>query len=162
MRFKLANVLLKVDDFLEDHPDLLYHATSTATYDGGSRSLAFSGRVDFLTYFNALSLAKWRKYTDIDNLHLHLELIGDPCRIGLMRTYQQAGEPRVETMADHLTKPPDGATPLSIDIDIDLDDAVLVGFLDHRVHHTAVQRTEDIAVGMVRAPLHAVRQLVEA
>lgn len=128
MRFKLANVLLRVDEFLEDHPDLLYHATSMARYEEVTDSLAFSGRVDFLTYFNALSLAKWRKYTDIDNLQLHLELVGDPCRIGLMRAYRQVGEPRVETVADHLTKPPDDVTPLSIDIDIDIDDAVLVGF----------------------------------
>lgn len=39
--------------------------------DGG---VALQGSVDLFTYFNACSLAKWKKYTGIQRVHVHLEL----------------------------------------------------------------------------------------
>ena len=36
--------------------------------------IELQGSADFFTYFNACSLAKWKKYTGIKRVHLHLEL----------------------------------------------------------------------------------------
>ncbi|MGI6591604.1 MAG: glycosyltransferase [Eggerthellaceae bacterium] len=82
-RFKLANVLFEADDFLKDHVDILYRADDWTSYDKETGSFSFSGEVDFCTYFNAISVEKWRRYTDIMTIRLHLEIAGDPCRISL-------------------------------------------------------------------------------
>lgn len=83
-RFKLANVLLEADDFLEEHKDILYRTEGPASYDPEVGSLTFSGTVDFCTYFNSISVVKWRQYTDIMTIRLHVEVAGDPCHIELM------------------------------------------------------------------------------
>lgn len=44
---------------------------SCTPVDGG---VALQGSVDLFTYFNACSLAKWKKYTGIQRVHVHLEL----------------------------------------------------------------------------------------
>lgn len=43
--------------------------------------IRFSGSVDFFTYFNACSLAKWKKYARIDNEFLQLEISSLDCSI---------------------------------------------------------------------------------
>lgn len=80
-RFKLANVLFEMDDFLCEHPGVLYRASGPADYDEEYDAFAFNGEVDFCTYFNAVSVSKWRTYTDILTVRLHLEVSGDPCRV---------------------------------------------------------------------------------
>lgn len=45
------------------------------------KTLVFEGSVDFLTYFNALSIAKWRSYTVVQDFLLRLEVEGAPCRL---------------------------------------------------------------------------------
>lgn len=80
MQHKLSNVLLKIDDHMTDYPSVYYRADD-ASYCSEAEALEFSGKVDFLTYFNACSVAKWRKYAGIQQVYLHLELEGDVCSI---------------------------------------------------------------------------------
>lgn len=75
--FKLANVLVELDDFTEDHVDIFYRASGATSPDVETHALSFEGNIDFFTYFNAISWCKWTKYASIDNLWLHLELCGD-------------------------------------------------------------------------------------
>lgn len=82
-QFKLANILLKLDDHLRRFPQMLYRAGGAVDFSDADESLAFEGQLDLMTYFNALSAAKWERYTGIQNAHLHLELVGDPCQVAL-------------------------------------------------------------------------------
>lgn len=76
---KLSNVMLKVDDHMSAYPQAYYRAEGSATFDAGA--LAFSGTVDFLTYFNACSVKKWRTYAEIESVRLRLVLSGDRCML---------------------------------------------------------------------------------
>ena len=76
----LANVLVRTDDFASGYPELYYRAKSAA-YDKDTGALSFSGTVDFSTYFNALSLEKWKRYTSVGVIKLELEVAGDACDI---------------------------------------------------------------------------------
>lgn len=85
IKHKLSNVVLKIADHMQDYPDVYYRIDNTA---GGSAqyvddecALEISGKVDFLTYFNSCSVAKWKKYTGIHSVKLHLDLVGDACTI---------------------------------------------------------------------------------
>lgn len=80
-RYKLANILLQPDDFLENDTDLLYRTSAGARVYSINNILYFSGEVDFCTYFNAASVAKWRRYTGLVSVRLHIEIAGAPCRI---------------------------------------------------------------------------------
>lgn len=70
----LSNIVLpKNDDPLGGwelyiKPD---QGASCIPVDGG---VALQGSVDLFTYFNACSLAKWKKYTGIQRVYVHLEL----------------------------------------------------------------------------------------
>lgn len=81
--FRLANVLLKQDSFIKDYQELYFRGAKCA-FDDTCDALACRGRTDFMTYFNALSIAKWRRYTTVDQVKLHLELSGAPCAIRLL------------------------------------------------------------------------------
>lgn len=80
---KLANVLLEAEDYLAEAPELLFikHEGARCSYDRRSQALKLSGLVDFTTYLNALSVAKWVAYTAIDQVKLHIEVAGDGCVI---------------------------------------------------------------------------------
>lgn len=56
-------------------------STNSTTFCPENQALKFSGGVDFATYFNGFSLEKWRHYTVVDEVYLHLELQGDSCDI---------------------------------------------------------------------------------
>lgn len=86
MQFKIANILLSVDDFLQDNTNLLYRGACLPVEDAKD-TYGFMGVLDLCTYFNALPLTKWQQYTSLDNLVLHLELCGDDCDIAVARTY---------------------------------------------------------------------------
>ncbi len=86
--FKLANLLFS-DDFLAESPELLYRADGVVDFDAADRTFAVAGAVDFLTYFNAFPLAKWREYTGLDNLALHIEVAGADFDATILRAYPQ-------------------------------------------------------------------------
>ena len=80
-QFRLANILFQLPEHLRCYPEMIYRAQGAVDFDEESRSFAFEGELDLLTYFNGFSAAKWRKYAAIEDVRLHLELVGDPCEI---------------------------------------------------------------------------------
>ncbi len=107
---RLANVLLQVEPHAAAYPDIWYRAAEGATecvegagaeagtgagVDEGTTldtsaaaspeagALRITGPVDFTTYLNGISSAKWRRYTGINDIRLHLELEGDGCDLVL-------------------------------------------------------------------------------
>ncbi len=82
--FKLANILLEIDDFLSSYPEMLYRASDVPVHEASESALSFSGSLDLMTYFNGFSCSKWGKYTGLDRAYLHVELAGDACDIEMM------------------------------------------------------------------------------
>lgn len=89
---KLSNLVLKPATFLENHCDVLFRSDNNAYYDEEKNSLAFSGTVDFLTYFNSCSLRKWKQYTNVENPKLHLVLSGDVVVFQFLAARTKSGE----------------------------------------------------------------------
>ena len=78
MIFKLANILLEDNDRARNYPDLYCRTSSPipACKDDGSFILFPYSQFDFATFFNALSVKKWRRYTVVRNVGVHLEISG--------------------------------------------------------------------------------------
>ncbi len=87
VNLKLANILLEDSPQFLQQPTLLHRSTSPLKkgQQEGIWSLAGPGTHDFTTYFNALSVAKWREYTVADEFWLHLEARGDAFSLALTR-----------------------------------------------------------------------------
>ncbi|WP_165045377.1 glycosyltransferase [Adlercreutzia sp. ZJ138] len=81
IRHKLSNVVLEVPEHMLSYTGAYYRTDAPVFSTAGY--LSFSGRIDFLTYFNSCSLSKWKKYTNIQSLNLHLELSGAGCDCSL-------------------------------------------------------------------------------
>ncbi len=80
--FKLANVLLEDTPQFATEPTLVCRSTvTTHAGDDGSWVLPGGSTHDFTTFFNALSVKKWRTYTVCRDFSLHIELQGGPCRL---------------------------------------------------------------------------------
>lgn len=86
----LANIVLALDAQVASCPGIVYRANGATDYSAASRSLAFEGQLDFLTYLNALSWSKWRKYTYAKDAKLHIALAGDPCKLQLTAVLPEA------------------------------------------------------------------------
>lgn len=79
MQFKIMNVLLSESSQFLGAPLLLCRSTRPLrdAEDGeGAWALDGPGKYDFMTYFNAISIQKWRKYTVAKKYYLHLEIKG--------------------------------------------------------------------------------------
>lgn len=86
--FRIANVLLDESRQFHTTP-LLYYRSSRAIFPSsteGTWRLVGPGSFDFTTFFNALSINKWREYTVAEGFTLHLELRGAACTIIQTRT----------------------------------------------------------------------------
>ena len=86
-RFKIMNILCSnAAQFLEA-PGLLVHTSKPIAYVAESSDsvcrLAAGGEYDFMTYFNALSIRKWRDYTIAREFGLHMEVRGGAGQIAL-------------------------------------------------------------------------------
>lgn len=83
--FKIANVLLECNPRSVNYPSLYCRASAPVVQDprSGLWELRGPGSFDFMTYFNAVSVAKWRKYTHVKSLFLHIELKGAACKVVL-------------------------------------------------------------------------------
>lgn len=156
--FKLANVLLKLPDHVRRHPELLYRATASVDFQEADASLAFEGRIDFLTYFNSFSAVKWRRYADVEAVRLHLELVGDACDIQLMGVGLDALDPKdAPPVARNFTSsaikadiaPQPIGAPLrfsgsseyqAFDIDVPVEGMAIVGFALASEGATALRR----------------------
>lgn len=115
-RFKLANVVTDTGD--DASACLAYHGD--ATLDSATAALAVRGEVDFLTYLNALSACKWRRYAGLTEAHLHLELSG-------------SGDVLVRAVATGSDAPREVSRrsfegPCELDIPLGLEGEDLVGF----------------------------------
>ena len=79
--FSIANII--IDDNSAFHTAPTLYVRSTCTVVPGDGSTSFStlgpGTSDFTTFFNALSVGKWRAYTVAEEFVLHLELRGAAC-----------------------------------------------------------------------------------
>lgn len=114
--FKLANVVLDAGD--ERSRALCYRGDAEPDADG--EALVVRGEVDFLTYLNALSACKWRRYAELEHAILHLELSG-------------AGEVVVRAVASGSDEPREVARQRfdgerALDVPLDLAGEDLVGF----------------------------------
>ena len=80
MQFKLANVLFDGSAAFINYPSLLFrrggNGVVVESQDSGSFVLQGPDYFDFTTYFNALSVYKWRKYSVAESYFLHLEYSG--------------------------------------------------------------------------------------
>lgn len=154
--FKLANVLLKIEDHLKPFPGMVYRSADPVDFRAADGSMAFGGTVDFLTYFNALSAAKWRRYASLDNAYLHVELEGDACEVEILGVAEGAVKasdaPNVldvltESAVRTRVKPRvlatqcfEGASQFTtLEIEAPLDDMLLVGFTLRSKGATAVR-----------------------
>lgn len=124
--FPLANVLVKTDDFAAGYPELYYRAEDAA-YDEGAQALAFSGDVNFSTYFNALPLRKWKRYTRIGVVRLVIEVAGDPCGVLFCELHEGSAQPIVHEASLVVTER--GGDFLRYEVELPESDAVLVSFL---------------------------------
>lgn len=127
--FKLSNILLESTPHFFKQP-ALYCRNDNTMEDAGNNTWKLSGpgTFDFTTFFNALSVVKWKRYTCAKNFHLHLELKGGAA------TYTQT---RTDTYSWYSEKLPQTSQKIaasddwhSIDFDItytDLD--IMDGFI---------------------------------
>lgn len=70
----LSNIVLPKDNEPLGGWDLYIKPSTDAACTPVDGGVALQGSVDLFTYFNACSLAKWKKYTGIQRVHVHLEL----------------------------------------------------------------------------------------
>ena len=78
MHYKLANVLLDNNDRFYGYKNLYFFSAGPAIDrpEINGKTLLPYGTYNFNTYFNSFSLIKWKRYTSINKVFLHLELSG--------------------------------------------------------------------------------------
>ncbi len=76
--FKLGNIYVEKQDRAAQEPLLYCRADQVFKAQEDTSIIKFfgGGTFDFTTYINAISSNKWKKYTIVDNFHLHLEIEG--------------------------------------------------------------------------------------
>lgn len=103
MKHKLSNVVLKVEEHTANYPKIYYRAHGNACFDAEKAALSFSGRIDFLTYFNACSVAKWHKYANVQKVSLRLVLSGDVCMLQFVGASEKDDKPCALAPGQRLT-----------------------------------------------------------
>ncbi len=126
VRFKMQNILIENNRSLEDHWWMMYRG-DRFDYDKliSAYILKSGSFVEFFTYFNTCSVAKWRKYTNVGNISLNLVCKGD-FRIQLFGHYTDGNDISRETFSPreyHLTE----KTEISISVPSEIKSSV-VGF----------------------------------
>lgn len=141
---KLGNILLYPDDLAARNPELYVRAAPGAvSVDGPSAGVTARGRVDFLTYLNALSACKWRAYAGIETAWLHVEVSGSGS-IEVLGVEQGSDVPKVVDVVEVDT--PAGAVR-SLEIEVACATFDLVGF--------ALVPKGGATMGLARAWWHA-------
>lgn len=133
VKHKLSNIVLKIADHMRSYPDVYYRvdkaAGDSAVYDTDEQALKISGKVDFFTYFNSCSVGKWRKYTGIENIKLHLELVGDSCTIQFVGMSHEDRTPSVLAEGQRLTGGVEKNGRIIYEIEIPRTDKEVLGFV---------------------------------
>ncbi len=125
--YTLAHLLLTPPDFALDHPELLYRCSQGAPAWNAERgALELAGPIDFATYLNGLSIAKWRRYTCVKAPYLHIELAGDGADIYLSMIYAGDTIARRSELPIATVEPSEVAQPLDIALDVPAD-CLIVG-----------------------------------
>lgn len=145
-KFKLANVVLEPKEHMRQFPEMLYRVNGGVDYAVEDGSLGFVGSLDFLTYFNALSSEKWRRYASVHSFKLHLELVGDACDVqltGVRREdaeklyqpdrFEYRGAPSIKAELETVDvgraiRFEGAAEYAALDIDVPVSDMLLCGF----------------------------------
>lgn len=127
--YRLANVLLEDTRYFHEAPTL-YVRTNTflspAKSAGAWRIEA--GTTDFTTFFNALSVSKWRTYTVADEFSLHLELRGAAC--SYVQTHADKISLEAAELASTRREIPASKGWVALDIPLEVANAdILVGFV---------------------------------
>ena len=124
--FRLANVVLEDAPRSDDYPELYVRRSPAVTRKGSAVNVSGAGavRLDFATYLNAFSNVKWRRYTVVDNVWLHLRARGsftlEPCRI------DKTGQDPKRTILDRIEF--DEAEMSDIEYEFSADDATMLSF----------------------------------
>lgn len=128
-RFKLANVLLDVEDFLATSPEAVYRLEegSSCSYDAGRDELEVRGLVDFATYFNGVPVRKWRRYADVRRILLHIEVSGPGCVIAARSLSASGPGARAMSEVPSVTEVGPASGFAAYDLEMP-DQAVIAGF----------------------------------
>ena len=129
-RHKLSNILLESSWQFFRAPAMYCSSNAPVAHDGktdGAWTLKGPGTFDFTTFFNALSVNKWQRYSVARTFFLHLELRGDACTYVQTRadSYTWQSE-RLENTTREIAAGDDWHV---FDIPLQLNDDVLVGFM---------------------------------
>ena len=121
--FKLQNVVLRMDGRAAAHPELYFRSEAgAALYDEGGRALRLAARTDFMTYVNALSAIKWRRYAGIDLVRLRIVASGRG-RIVTRGVFTGGDEPNI--IEEYVVS---SHAPTVLDIDVPTAGLDLAGF----------------------------------
>ena len=101
--YRLCNILFSDGTRSDTYPKI-YVRKSNPSYrkDDGTTVISDPDYVqyDLLTYFNAFSNEKWRRYTVVDNVHLHLSVRGS-LDIDLVTCDQTPTRPQTNVVSSH-------------------------------------------------------------
>jgi len=92
----------------------------------GSCVLCGPGSFDFTTYFNAFSNKKWRKYSIVENVHLHFEVKGSSgtCHLTCLDAFMS----KPETIEGFVVSFQESDSWQSFDVSLPNSDDELIGF----------------------------------
>ena len=96
--YKIANILLSEEPQFLGSPHMLCRSTRPFLAQGsGAWCLRGAGKHDFTTFFNGLSIKKWRRYSFAEKFGIHIEINGASCvicqtRAGAFSYYSEAVE----------------------------------------------------------------------
>ncbi|MEE0026702.1 MAG: glycosyltransferase [Atopobiaceae bacterium] len=79
--YTLCNLVFDDEGFFEDFPQIALRANDGCVRHTDDGTIALTGDVDFTTYLNALSIGKWRRYADVESVHIHLVCKGAPFEV---------------------------------------------------------------------------------
>ncbi len=131
MKFKIANVLLSDDPQFLYAPALLCRADrpfSRSSQGDDAWTFSARGSFDFTTFFNALSVAKWRKYTVAEGFGLHLQVRGGACSI--TQTWADSFSWYSSRIEETRIEVPASDTWLDIEVDLaSVSNAAVEGFI---------------------------------
>ncbi len=121
--FKLANILLDLSWQYHKAPTLYCRLDGNravlepASDDNSTHKLKGPGIFDFTTFFNGLSVFKWRRYSSVEKFYLHIELKGGAAK--LLQTWADSYTYYPNVLDDTLKniEPSDDWQALDIELD---------------------------------------------
>lgn len=106
MKHKLSNILLTLDEHMQEHVDVYYREEGDFT--------------SFFTYFGSCSIAKWEKYTGIQNYFLHIEVKSE-CMLHFVSDESPLGEPQTVSGEKDIAIPETNGTVVAFEINCKVD-----------------------------------------